>query len=267
MQAGRSAHWALAALFTLGLVPACGLDETYTGLGQGALPGDPLKPWPQAVVCECVGGGGCTTTDTATGEVDNGTLEVADLTGMGWRFDSLVETTPITGAFGDILNNYFRDNIANDSFNVLLLALADDRDAGTLELRVGAGVKGDDGYGMSEGAGTLACSLTGARFATTTPIQFDFPNAVLTPPVLPLQQVEVSGFLSPDAATLTEGRLVGALSEADAKLTKIANSMVMADLLTKTVKAPMDVDLDGDGTKDAWRFVFTFTAAAANVSE
>ena len=258
---------AASLVVALGFTAGCGLDDTYTGLGDGAHRGDPLKPWPIAVTCDCVGGGACTTADAAAGEVDNGTLDVDDLSGLGWRFDSMVVTSPDLAAFAGLLNGYFADNIANGSFNVLLLALADDREAGTLQLRVGAGTKAHDAYGMSSGAGTLDCSLTGGRFTTSEPIAFDFPNDVLTPPVLPLQQVTVSGLLAPDASSITEGRLVGALSEADAKATKIANTMVMADLLSNQVKAPMDVDLDGDGSEDAWLFVFTFRAAAATVSE
>ncbi len=265
MQAGRRSRWALVALFTLGFVPACGLDETYTGLGEGALKGDPLNPWPQAIVCECVGGGGCGASDTAGGDVDNGTLEVADLTGLGWRFTTLVETAPITGLIGTQLNKYFVDNIATDVFNVLLLATADDRDAGTLAFSVGAGAKGDDGYGLNAGAGTLPCTLSGARFATATPTTLEFPNDMLSPPTLPLTDVRLSGLLAPDASAISEGVLTGALTEADANATKIAGAALAATL--KGLKIEKDLDLDDDGTNDAWRFVFTFTAAAANVSE
>ena len=267
MQPKHIAGVVAAIVLALGFTTGCGLDDTYTGLGNGALPGDPLNPWPLAVTCDCAGGGACPTADGTTGEVDDGTLDVDDLTGLGWRFDAMVVTSPDLASFDGLLNGFFADSIANESLNVLLLALADDRDAGSLQLRVGAGTKDDDGYGMSSGAGTLDCALSGGRFATTEPIAFDFPNDVLTPPVLPLQQVTVTGLLDPDAASITEGELVGALSEADAEATKIANTMVMADLLKDQVKAPMDVDLDGDGAPDAWRFVFTFTAAAATVSE
>lgn len=267
MQPERFVRVAAAIVLALGFATGCGLDDTYTGLGDSALKGDPLNPWPLAVTCDCVGSGTCSTADGATSEVDEGTLDVDDLSGLGWRFDAMVVTSPDLASFDGLLNGYFADNIANGSFNVLLLALADDRDAGTLQLRVGAGSEGDDGYGMSSGAGTLDCSLSGGRFLTSEPITFDFPNDFLTPPVLPLQQVTVSGLLAPDASSITEGKLIGALSAADAETTKIANTMVMAELLSKQVKAPMDVDLDDDGVNDAWRFVFTFTAAAATVSE
>lgn len=266
MQAGRGSRWALVALFALGFVPACGLDETYTGLGEGALKGDPLNPWPQAIVCECVGGGGCTASDTAGGDVDNGTLDVADLTGRGWRFDTLVETAPITtGIIRDQLNTYFVDNIASDVFNVLMLATADDRASGTLSFTVGAGTKGAGGYDLNAGAGTLACTLSGARFTTATPMKLTFPNAMLSPEVLPLQQVELTGLFSPDATSVTEGVLTGALSADDAAATKIGGAAL--GTLLKNLKYDMNLDLDDDGTNDAWRFVFTFTAAAATVSE
>jgi hypothetical protein len=265
MLAFRSASRILLVAMTLTCAAACGLDETYTGLGDGALKGDPLNPWPIAVTCDCVGGGGCTQADTATGEVDNGTLDVADLTGFGWRFDSLVETAPITGLIGDQLNKYFVDNIASDAFNVLMLATADDRDAGTLTFHMGAGAKGDDGYGLNAGAGTLACTLDGARFATATPMALSFPNSMLAPPELPLNDVRVSGLFSADGTSITEGQLTGALTEADATATKIAGAQLAATL--KGLKLDKNLDLDGDGTNDAWRFVFTFTAARANVSE
>ena len=265
MQAGRWTHRALAALLALGLAPACGLDETYTGLGEGALKGDPLNPWPVAVVCDCTGGGSCSTADTATGDVDDGTLNVDDLAGLGWRFDTLVETAPITGMFGDQLNKYFTDNIATDVFNVLMLAKADDRGAGTLTFQVGAGTREGDAYALNAGAGALATTLSGARFTTATPMSLSFPNALLTPPSLPLHDVEISGLFAPDGTTIAEGRLVGALTEADATATKIASAPLANTL--KALKVDMNLDLDDDGTNDAWRFVFTFTAASATVHE
>ena len=82
MQPEHIVRVAAAIVLALGTITACDLDGTYTGLGDGALPGDPLNPWPMAATCDCAGGGACPTADVATGEVDDGTLDVDDLIGL-----------------------------------------------------------------------------------------------------------------------------------------------------------------------------------------
>lgn len=194
-------------------------------------------------------------------EVDHST----DLTGMGWRFDMLVETSPITGLIGDQLNKYFVDNIATDVFNVLLLATADDRDAGTLTFTVGAGTEGEDSYKLNAGAGNLVCTLSGARFTTATPVALSLPNDMFTPPVLPLQHVKLSGLFAADVTSIAEGLLTGALTEADAGTIKVEGAAL--PWMLNALNVDKDLDLDGDGTNDAWSFEFAYTAEAADVTE
>ena len=124
------------------LFAACGIDETYTGMGEGALPGDPLHPSTNeacntdcpACECNCTGGGPAD--DVAVG--DAGSIDVEDLTGTAWRIEEMIFTAPLTGLFGDELNGVIADEIAAGNINVILHVTEDDRESKTLGLAVGA---------------------------------------------------------------------------------------------------------------------------------
>ncbi len=51
MRARLATHesiWLWVALIASAVISGgCGIEETYTGMGDGAIPGDPLKPIPQ----------------------------------------------------------------------------------------------------------------------------------------------------------------------------------------------------------------------------
>jgi hypothetical protein len=218
-------------------------------MGKGALPGDPLYPVHQDIICNA---------SDISGSGDQGILNVTDLTGYAFRFDSFSLSKPITGALGESINNYFKDEILKGSLNVLLAVDKDDRTKGILEMSVGPGKTAGDGYQFEGEAGKLGCKLNGAHFITDTPSSLKFPNNLLEPPSLPINQLKLSGFFTPDAQAIENGVLEGVLTGTDAKNIKIAGS-AFYDLLTGLGIFP-DIDTDNDQKFDSWSFLGSFTA-------
>ena len=72
-------------------------------------------------------------------------------------------------------------------------------------------------------------------------------------------ELRLIGVLEPDAGAISEGDLLGVLSAESAGEIKIAGQALGA--LLEGLEVPMDLDLDGDGTADAWQFVGSFTAS------
>lgn len=235
------------------LTAACGLDTSYTGLGQGAIPDDPLYPNDPS---------NCSNPDA--GSSDPGTLNVDDLSGRAYRFDQLVFTSPLSGFLGDTLNAYFQDELDKGSINIVLVVDNDDRDKASLSWKVGAAEQQGDGYRFTEGFTELLCSLEGASFETDTPGALDFPNDLLEPPLLPIQSLRLSGKFFPDASRIKQGVFDGALSEDDARSIVLMGSDLHTTL--SGMNLPLDADTNGDGTPDAWRFLGTFTAAQVTYS-
>lgn len=241
---------------------ACGIDETYTGLGDGALPGDPLNPVEQPVACEveceCTGGG-----SPADVQVQPSDVVVASLTGRAYRISELVLIGPFEGLVADTLNNYFVEEIAAGGLNVLFQVTTDDRESGALLFQLGAGEVSGDGYAFVDAGAPLNCVLQGDLFQSSEPSLLVLPNEALDPPTLPVNELDVSGIVSEDGAALTQGSLVGALTMEDGEKTKIL-SLPLATFLADAEIAP-DLDLDKDGTMDGWAFEFTFVAQEASV--
>ncbi len=238
-----------APLLLLLLPAACGYDEEYTGMGERA-----LTSAAPACTCECTGGGG------GGGGGEDGTLDVSDLSGRLYRFRSLVLTAPITGPLAEPLNGYFAQEIEADNLHVLMLATGHAGEALTFD--VGPGESTDDGYVLREGPSELACELSGATFRTVRPARLDFDNALLDPPSLPIRELELGGRFDPAGEVISEGTLTGALAREDAAdITLMGTDF--ATFLDGLDVAP-DLDLDGDGTEDAWRFVGTWDAAVVS---
>jgi len=253
-------HLLLVLLAISSLVAACGADETYTGLGQGAIPGEPLFPHdagascPGRASCNC----NCNCGAADAGGADAHEVEVASLAGNGYRLDSLHMTAPLTGEIGKLLNDYFAEQVAGDDLNILLLVEDDDRETGQLAMRIGAG-KADNGGFELEGEGSqLLCTLKGDTFSTVEPAFLEFPNGLLTPPRLPISQLDVSGKFAADGAFISAGKLAGALSVEDAKQLKLAGADFYS-LLSGFNTLP-DLDADDDGEADSWLFTFDFAA-------
>ena len=253
---------AAAAVLAAGVLWGCGLDETHTGLGEGALPGDPL--WPVDDQCEAVDCGCSPDARTSDADdIDYGQLAVEDLVGVGYRFDSLELTAPLTGVIGDGVNGYFAQNILNGLLNVLLLVSSDDRDSGELAMTVGAGDEAGEGYVFGSETSELLCTLRGRAFETDEPASLSFPADVFDPPELPISFLRLSGVIANDGSAIEGGVLTGALTEEDALEIMVFGSDFAAFM--ENMDIPMDMDTDGDGTNDAWRFVGSFTAAQVDV--
>lgn len=239
----------------------CGLDESYTGLGEGALPGDPLRPNPTQVLVDC----GCQGGGPDTSGADLGALDVDDLTGTAYRFDSLALTAPLTGMIGDGVNDYFAQQIDDGLMHVLIRVDGDDRSGGSLDLAVGSGEAVEGAYRFTGEPSRLACSLSGRHFETLEPSSLTFPNDLLDPPELPIDFLRLSGWLTADGSSIEDGVLTGALTEEEASQIVILGS----DFATffDNMGIPMDLDTDGDGSNDAWQFVGSFTARRVDVLE
>ena len=229
---------------------ACGLDEHYTGMGDKALPGDPLYPKEKVT---CTGGGG-------------GTLSAADLTGMAWRFDSFKLSKPT-----ELLNDLFlKPQIEAQTLNILLIADADDRTAGTLQMRIVAADPSGETYTPRGDGSSLPCTLAGAAFTSSADSSLQLPVDVLAPPLLPVRNLKLGGTFSSNAGDISSGTLTGALLGADATATKMGEQS-LGEMLTSMAGTPPDLDLEPagapDGVKDSWTVTGTFTAAKVSVAK
>lgn len=245
------------------LVAGCGIDDNYTGLGEGALPGDPLNPIEQTCTCtNCTGGGSTTVEDIQLPEGDT-TLSVEDLTGMGYRFSELVLSAPFTDDTGDMLNDFFSDSFDNGTLNVLVKVTGDDREAGEVTLAVGPGLVEGTNYSFDGDASSLTCSLAGATFETTVSGVLQFPHEAFNPPYLPISFLRLSGVLSEDGTSIETGILEGALKVSDAENLTILGAPMVTFLENSSITP--DYDSDENGSPDAYSFKGTFKAAMVTI--
>jgi hypothetical protein len=227
----------------------CEFDEQYTGLGEKALPGDPLNP-----ILPDVQGGTC---------APSGPIAV-DLTGMAWRFDSLALTLP-TDALNDL---FFKTEIEKGTMNVLLVADAFDKDASTLTMRLGGAVAEGEAYRLEGETGTVPGTLDGARFETSSQVTLPLPGKpFLEPPVLRVTRVTLSCSFASDGSAITGGELKGVLAGADAAATKFSG-VDLGTLLSQFGKPPTRDDEPAgapDGKPDSWDVEGTFAAKRVGV--
>lgn len=237
------------------LLAGCGLDENYTGLGDEALPGEPLNPITQPVECTGV-------ETSCTSDPGSNLPEPVDLTGLGYRFDSLELMGPLSGDLLQIANDKFAEQLAADELTVLLQVVTDDREFDTLDMEIGGGAPLQQGYEFQGVKSPLFCSLTGPVFKTLQASALTFPTDLVNPPELPISNLKLSGTFSQDGSALQSGVLDGVLTRDDAREVSLGGPL---DEMLEGSGIPADVDLDGDGEPDAWRFVFHFTAAPIEV--
>jgi len=251
------------------LFAACGIDETYTGMGEGALPGDPLHPSTNeacntdcpACECNCTGGGPAD--DVAVG--DAGSIDVEDLTGTAWRIEEMIFTAPLTGLFGDELNGVIADEIAAGNINVILHVTEDDRESKTLGLAVGAAHTTGAAYSFSEAPADMSCTLLGPQFTTDETGALTVPTDLMDPPALPINELLLSGTIAMDGSSIDAGVIDGVLTGEDAALIKIAG-VALGDKLVG-LKVPPDLDLDDDGTPESWRFLGDWSAVQVELAD
>jgi hypothetical protein len=239
--------WCLAAI-------SCGLVDDYpTGLGQGALPGDPLYPKPDPGPTGCVG-----PTDTGTSDVPD--LEVADLSGMAWRFDSLALGRPLTEDLLPLVNQVVSDQVSQRQLNLLLVVDRDDRQTGTLHGRAGTAVPAQDAWALQGTPSEVLLALDRSRFQSAEDSSLSISVAIGTDTLtLPVQALRLSGTFSSDAATIGDGRLNGAITVEDAGKVSIPLYGTL-QVLMETNEVPPDTTV-GPDRKPAWSFEATFSAA------
>lgn len=254
----------LAAAVLILCSAGCGVDESHTGLGLGAVPGDPLYPADEAdggtqVTCVCPGPACAADAEGADVEV----VELPDLTGNGYRFETLALTAPLTGEMAGMINDYFATEIAAENLNILLHVTTDDPASGDLVFAVGAGSKSDQGYSFGSDPGELTCALSGTKLETKSGTDLDFPNGLLDPPMLPITDLRIMGTFDAEGYALS-GTLEGTLTGPDAEAVKLLGTDFKTMLIN--FNAPPDLDTNDDGEADAWTFLFDFDAAQADVA-
>lgn len=222
---------------------ACILDEHYTGLGDKALPGDPLRPIYPDISCTCGGGG-----------------TVVDLSSMAWRLDSLALSKPIS-----LLNDtFFTPQIEDGALNIVFVVTKDDRENGLLELLAGAADNIAGKYKLRGEGNKVTCTLEGASFSTVEPSELFIPVELLTPPELPLREVRLSGTFSQDGSAIMSGKLEAVLKGSDAEAVKLGEQSLSDMLKGPLANVPPDLDLEPegslDGIKESWTVSGTFTA-------
>lgn len=250
---------AMAALAMLAAVStiSCGIDEYYTGMGQGALPGEPLYRVPDVFIAS-----GCGLAEAATAPMTN-----ADLVGTTFRFDSLALTKPLPESLSALVNPVVEEQIGTDIINVLLVVERDDRNAQEMTFRLGAGEPADGAYRLVGTPEPTEATMRDGRFDFTgtaeVAISVDLGTEKL---LLPVKEVSLSAVIAPDGAMIGPGLLVGALTEADAEEVVILGMTLKEFLVGSDPPIQPDLDLDEDGTKDAWQFEGCFTAVPVTLA-
>lgn len=251
---------ALAASLALASLATCGLDEQYTGMGEKALPGDPLYPQPDPGQTQP-----CQTLDVAPGELPP--LEEGDLAGKSYRFDTLVLSKPLTTDLADMVNGIVTQQIADQLINVLLVIDKDDRVSGILTTRLGTGDKPADGttYSFKDAPETIDFTLDGSRISNDKDAALSIAvNMGEDPPlVLPVKALRLAASVKSDASALEGGTLTGAITVSDGEKVVIplfGNLKAFLDMQDPPIAPDTKV-----GEEDAWAFEATFTAVASTV--
>lgn len=241
------------------VVTGCGLVDDYpTGMGQGALPGDPLYPKPDP------GPSGCTVVpDPGGGDVPD--LAVADLSGRAWRFDALALGKPLTEDLLPLVNQVVSDQVSQQQLNLVLTVDRDDRESGSLEARVGTVTASGSAWAFAETPSVLALSLQKTRFSSTGDSALRISVALGTDTLtLPIQALRLQGTFSEDASTIGEGSLSGAITVEDAESVAIPLYGTLKNLM-ETNEVPPDRTV-GPEKKPAWSFEATFSASKVDLA-
>jgi len=251
----------LLALLTVAM--GCGLDEHYTGMGAGALPGDKLYPVPDPGP-----GSQCQVTNDVPASGDLPVVTLASLAGKAYRFDTLVLSKPLTTDLLNLVNPFIVDQLTQEMINVLLVVDTDDRGAGTLGVRLGTGPKPATAgtYAFGDAPQTVSATFENPGFTTATPTSLSISIAFGTgtqPLVLPVKALTLSGTFKTDGTSIEGGLLSGAITQEDGDTAMTPLGSLSDFLIGSTPPINPDITVDG---KPAWSFQATFTAATATVN-
>lgn len=256
-----SRRFALALSLTLmviGLAVACGIDEHYTGMGEGALPGDPLYHGVDAFVAPAGCGLDDATNTPFTGDA------ATSLNGKAWRFETLSLSKPLPDSMNSMVNGVVASQIEEGKLNLLMAVSDDDRVNFKFTLRVGASDASGDGFAFKGTPSTTPGKWTDARFDTTEPTQIsiDVDLGGEKPLSLPIQKLSISGLFNPDGTSLSPAVLSGVLAVADAEKIDIFGTSLKDLLEGQDPPIKPTVAMDGGSTPDAYAFEGCFTAKA-----
>ncbi len=243
---------------------SCGLEHSYTGMGDGALPGDPNFTSDECVghvICECVGG--------SPGEPPAEDCEessLPSLAGATFRFTALEIGRPLPELFEEPVNEFLADDLDSLQTNILLLVETDERETHELE---GVLITGEPGGAPHRVAGVpspISMRLCGVRLETTAGAELAIPvgEGVLEPAELPLTDINLSGEIVDDGGGIISGELAAVLTgEAAAAIRAMGQPL---GALLENLQSPPDLDLDGDGEYDSWRASGSFEAFRVEIA-
>lgn len=250
-----------AVALAAALAAACGIDEHYTGMGTGAVPGDKLYPQPDP------GPGNCQVPDRDVPTADAPPLAIDDLSGKAYRFDTMALGRPLPDSILPLVNDTVTQQLDEGLINVLLAIDTDDREAGTLAARLGTGPKpAGTAYAFEGTPQAVAFALTGSHFQSTADASLSISVALGEEAlVLPIQALRLQGTLAADGSAISGGTLTGAISEEDAATVMIPLFGNLKDFLaSQEPPIPPDTTV-GPDKKPAWSFEASFTAASATM--
>lgn len=262
----------LAVTALMAIPTGCGIDEYYTSLGTSALPGDHL--YNDAVDGAAEGSCGLEST------VAPSLLDLVDLTGKAFRFATLALTKPLPDELNSTVSSVIDPMIADGTFNLVVAIDADDRTGLTLDGRIGSAVKTDDTLALGDDAQTLAAlwaNATTARFDSTEEgvpfvLFIDMGDESLNVS-LPIENLRLSGILNDTGTDITAGQMNGALTMKAAQETLVMGMSIAsfldgsAPLMAADPAVQPDLDMNGDGTLDAFSFQGCFTAKIVDLAD
>ncbi len=270
----------LAALLVL---EATGCDEYYTGMGEKAL----MLPADESIDRNQNGNNNSNGNGADSGTADSEDALTTDITGYGYKLDTLLVTAPLSGDNAAMLNEFFSESIRDNTMNILMQVIeigtedgdgesnkgreakaeadSDLKSANSMLLQTGSGeYKADENRYATKGETSLIpCQLDGLTFTTTTPSDLPFNLSGLSTPLL-VEQLDINGTFASDGRQISTGSLVGILSVETAETVDMGGMSLK--ILLQLVNAAPDLDLDQDGTMDAWHFEGDYSAARVNMA-
>ena len=256
--------------------------------GLFACGGDSESPAPQD-----------TTQAVDESSVDEGPVVVEncdDVVGKVYRFDSItvIEPSDDEGVVSSLINSLWATDIETDYLNLVFPVQAYDSETGNLTFQ-GGGAIATDSNGVK--AGEDAYDATTATYSLSPDLTFDFSTQLdecafktiestqivllsgkvtvvdseecSDVPGIFIQDLYLEANLETNGESLSGGHITGVLSEHVADCLEARgliggpDSAINFGKFMKTVgKVELNLDLDNDGTMDAWSFVADFTAAS-----
>lgn len=182
--------------------------------------------------------------------------------GQTFLFETLVLEYPDAEAMTMLLNDVWAADIAAGRLVFLYHLDAFEPATGGMVQSVGAGDEEEGTYAFSQAPQTAAAELDGCRFGATeeTIITLDTPTTNIP---IPFVEATVHGTFTEGASAITDGRLFAAVRRTDVEALTFQvpglGETALAPLFD-AAEIPLEIDLDDDGTLDAYRVEGSYTA-------